>query len=81
MVYSPKNGKKTRGVGKMVDLAGRAAIVSGAARGIGAEIAKALAGAGAVVVITDRLTAEGEATADAIRASGGEASFMAHDVT
>lgn len=65
----------------MVDLAGRAAIVSGAARGIGAEIAKALAGAGAAVVITDRLTAEGEATADAIRASGGEASFMAHDVT
>ena len=65
----------------MTDLSGRAAIVSGAARGIGAEIAKALAGAGAAVVITDRLTVEGEATADAIRSFGGEASFMVHDVT
>jgi len=65
----------------MSRLESRVAIVSGAAKGIGAETAKALAGEGAVVVITDRLTAEGEATAEAIRASGGEAHFMAHDVT
>ncbi len=65
----------------MSKLSGRVAIVSGAAKGIGAETAKALAGEGATVVITDRLEAEGETTAKAIRASGGEAQFTAHDVT
>lgn len=65
----------------MATLAGRVAIISGAARGIGAAIAESLAGAGAQVVITDRLTADGEATAAAIRTGGGAASFMTHDVT
>lgn len=65
----------------MSNLDGRVAIISGAARGIGAETAKALAGAGATVVITDRLAAEGEATAAAIRDAGGKAHFMTHDVT
>ena len=63
----------------MADLDGRAAIVTGGARGIGGATAKALAAAVAAVVVTDVLRAEGEATAAAIRAAGGAASFIAHD--
>ncbi len=56
-------------------------LVSGAARGIGAETARTLAKAGARVVLTDLLEAEGAATAAAIVATGGEAVFRRHDVT
>ena len=59
-----------------IDLTGRTAIVTGGARGIGAGIARALAAAGAAVVVADLLDADGAALADAI---GGR--FMAHDVT
>src|SRR5271165_2339132 len=38
---------------KLFDLSGRVAIVTGAARGLGAAIARGLAGAGASVVVTD----------------------------
>ncbi len=65
----------------MSDLTGRTAIVSGAARGIGAECAKALAAAGAAVMLTDVLEAEGTATADAIQTAGGITAFSVHDVT
>lgn len=65
----------------MADLAGRTALVTGAARGIGAESAKALAAAGAAVAVADVLEDAGEATAAAIRAAGGQAWFARHDVT
>ena len=65
----------------MANLRGRTALVTGAARGIGAETAKALAAAGAAVALTDILEEEGEATAAAIRAAGGSAAFLRHDVT
>jgi NAD(P)-dependent dehydrogenase (short-subunit alcohol dehydrogenase family) len=55
------------------DLAGKAALVTGASRGIGAAIATALAGAGARVAIASRKLADLEAVAAAIRAAGGEA--------
>jgi NAD(P)-dependent dehydrogenase (short-subunit alcohol dehydrogenase family) len=58
----------------MKDLEGRVALVTGAARGIGAASAKALAAAGAKVVISD--IGDGEATAQAL---GG--AFVRHDVT
>jgi 3-oxoacyl-[acyl-carrier protein] reductase len=57
-------------------LAGRRALVTGASRGIGAAIAKGLAGAGADVAFTYfRSSAEAEATAAAIQVAGvrGEA--------
>lgn len=62
-------------------LDGRVAIVTGAAHGIGAACARAYAEAGAVVVVSDVDVVGGEATAAAIRASGGAASFMACDVS
>ena len=65
----------------MADLTGRTAIVTGAARGIGAETARALAAAGAAVAVTDVLEDAGEAVAAEIRAAGGAASFLPHDVT
>jgi 3alpha(or 20beta)-hydroxysteroid dehydrogenase len=62
-------------------LDGKVALVTGAARGIGAAIADALASAGARVVLTDILETEGNATAQRITAERGPASFLRHDVT
>lgn len=64
----------------MADLAGRVAIVTGGARGIGAAIARTLAGEGATVIVADILKERGEALAEEIRASGGRAVFYRLDV-
>jgi 3alpha(or 20beta)-hydroxysteroid dehydrogenase len=63
------------------DLAGRKALVTGGARGLGAGMAEALARAGAAVMIGDILEAEGEKSAAAIRETGGTAGFVRLDVT
>ena len=63
----------------MARLEGKAAIVTGGARGIGAAFAKALAGEGAKVVIAD--VADGAPVATAIGAEGGEAIFVTTDVS
>ncbi len=60
---------------------GKIALVSGATRGIGAEIARVLAVAGARVVVTGRQDALGQAVVDDIRAAGGQAMFQHLDVT
>ena len=62
-------------------LNGSVSIVTGSAGGIGRAIALALAEAGARVVVSDTRTAEGEATVSAIQAAGGEAIFVACDVS
>jgi len=62
-------------------LKGKVAIVTGAARGMGAAAAQALADDGAVTIITDILEDLGNAQARAIRETGGDAHFVAHDVT
>lgn len=59
----------------------KVALVTGAARGIGQSIAAALVRQGAAVVIADLPTSDGEATAAALRAAGGQAAFVAADVT
>jgi 3-oxoacyl-[acyl-carrier protein] reductase len=58
----------------------RIVIVTGAGIGIGQATAKAFAAMGDHVVVTDILEKEGQATADAIRAAGGSAEFLAYDV-
>jgi len=63
----------------MMDLKDKVAIVTGAARGIGAEFAAALAAAGAEVVVADVL--DGSAVVSRIGAAGGEAIFCQADVT
>jgi len=63
----------------MVDTA-RTAIVTGAARGIGAAIAERLARAGHRVAVLDRNEVDTEQTVQAIRAAGGEAIGIGADV-
>ncbi len=65
----------------MGEFDGRAAIVTGAAQGIGKATALALARAGAAVTIADINAALGEAAAREIIAAGGRAQFVATDVT
>ncbi len=62
-------------------LNGKAAVVTGAASGIGKEIARTLAAQGACVAIADLNLAGAQAVADEIRASGGKAIGIAMDVT
>lgn len=57
------------------------ALVTGAAKGIGAATASMLAENGATVIVTDISAQEGQAVVDNIVANGGAAVFMALDVT
>ena len=65
----------------MGELEGKVALVTGAARGIGQAVAAAFVREGAAVMVADLATSAGEATAAALRASGGRAAFVAADVT
>ncbi len=62
-------------------VAGKVALVTGAASGIGAESARRLAAEGAAVVVADLAAEAGEALAGAINEAGGTAMFLALDVT
>ncbi len=62
-------------------LAGQAAIVTGASRGIGAALAKGLAREGAAVIVNySRSALEAEQVAEGIRRSGGRAIIVPADV-
>jgi len=61
-------------------LRGRVAIVTGGSQGIGLAISRALAGAGAQVVIANRDVARGERAAAALRAAGLRAAALPVDV-
>lgn len=62
-------------------VAGKVALVSGGASGLGAESGRRLAREGAKVMLTDLAADKGQAVADEINAAGGEAAFLLHDVT
>lgn len=62
-------------------LAGRKALITGGARGLGAGMAQALAAAGAAVVVGDVLDTVGAATVQALRAGGATAHFVHLDVS
>ena len=64
----------------MTDLSGQTALVTGASKGIGAATAKALAAAGAHVVITARDAKSLEATEEAIFEAGGSATIAPCDL-
>jgi 3(or 17)beta-hydroxysteroid dehydrogenase len=59
---------------------GKVALITGAAQGLGLADARVLAREGARVVLTDISEVAGEAAAESIRAAGGDAVFMRHDV-
>ena len=64
-----------------MDLQGKVALITGAGNGIGRAAALGFAKGGAKVVVVDRDQAAGEATAGILRQQGGDAFFIAADVT
>jgi 3(or 17)beta-hydroxysteroid dehydrogenase len=62
-------------------LDGKVALISGAARGIGAETARLMVEAGAKVALGDVLDERGRETARALESAGGEALYLPLDVT
>lgn len=63
-----------------MELAGKAVLVTGGSRGLGAETARILSRRGARVVVTARERAPLEALVGSIRSEGGEAHAVAADV-
>jgi 3alpha(or 20beta)-hydroxysteroid dehydrogenase len=61
-------------------LEGKVVLITGGARGFGAEFARAFASNGAIVVITDIQKDTGAETASDISSGGGQCHFIAHDV-
>jgi len=64
-----------------MDFHGKVALITGAGNGIGRAAAIGFASRGAQVVVVDRDTAGGEATAGIVRQQGGDALFIAADVS
>ena len=60
---------------------GRVALVTGGSSGIGRACAERLAQEGAIVVITDLQDAKGGEVVSGIKATGGQAEYLHHDVT
>ena len=66
---------------ELFDLSGKTALITGASGGLGESFARALAGAGARVVLAARRLEKLEALAGEIKSGGGEALPLSMDVT
>ena len=62
-------------------VAGKVALITGGASGIGRACAERLAEEGAIAIVTDIQDALGAEVVTGIRAAGGEAEYHPHDVT
>jgi NAD(P)-dependent dehydrogenase (short-subunit alcohol dehydrogenase family) len=76
-LHSPGDG----GEAEMFELSDRVAVVTGAGQGVGAGIARLLAGQGAVVAVNDLDVTRAETTVAAVEAAGGRAAAFVFDVT
>ena len=65
----------------LIDLKGRTAVITGASRGLGEAMAKALAAEGAAIALVARDTTRLEQVRKAIMQDGGTAAVFAADVT
>ncbi|MFD8034800.1 SDR family NAD(P)-dependent oxidoreductase [Streptomyces sp. NPDC059717] len=61
-------------------LSGRTAVITGSTSGIGASIARTLAGEGAHVVVSGRQATRGKSVVEEIRQTGGSADFVPADL-
>ena len=64
-------------INKLFDLTGKIALVTGASRGIGEQIAKLLAQSGAHVIVSSRKIEGCQTVVDSIIAEGGSAQAIA----
>src|SRR5689334_10864365 len=79
---STRRSRTTEADGRAMNrLDGKIALLSGAARGIGAETARLMVEAGAAVAIGDVLDERGRDTARALEEAGGKVFYLHLDVT
>ena len=76
-----KNAHATRATARLGRLAGKTAIITGGAAGMGRATSLAFADEGAAVAIFDIQKEAGEEVVDQIRQSGGTAEFIEADVS
>src|ERR1700722_697455 len=67
--------------GRLFDLEGRVALITGAGQGVGAGIARTLASRGATVLVNDIDPERAASVAEAIVGAGGESRPLPFDVT
>src|SRR5258707_9656963 len=66
---------------RLMKLKGQVAIVTGAGRNIGEEVAKLFAAEGAKIAVVDLDKARGQRTVDQVKAAGGDADVFVADVS